>query len=787
MKKILSLLLAAMMLFGCIPAMAEDAPEWKVNKNTGLVKRDSSFEDFAHIVIPAEVDGIPVRGIEYMALSFCDGMTQVTIPDSVRFFDRATLSRHFELTDVKLPNDLIVILRESLSTLDLVESIVVPPSVSVIQSAFNSNKALKSITFEGVCPVFALDAYYSEFANLPEDCVIYVPNDQVDAYKAALSRREDLVARIQPSGKNAVVNDWKAPESDFKFDASTGTITGYTGSASRLEIPASIGGVQVKHIGKNAFQQKYSLMYVTIPEGVETIAKNAFQGNTLLSYVSLPSTLHTLEDGAFSSCNLVEVGWSEGLENVGSWAFYNSDISYATLPTTIRNIADKGFENAGFSYLTFGPNVEKVGQLGFSGKTLVSLTYTGKAMPKFGADAFKNQKKEATLTLAPGSSKELYEDFVEYMADAFPTCVVNEPSAMEMPFPALDVMAGMPFFGNWNGVAVTDGVDMYGMDLLGMTVKVVMNPDGTGSLAMDTEVSPGKWYMDNGAAMFAPILEEGEEPSLEEAAPFTLDENGRLNIDFGGIILLLEQEGKIYAEPAIPEKPWPEFDQDDAKYFIGSWEAISYEMDGETYDASLFGAMELTLNNDGTALMTEEGEEPYTLRWYAEYGAAYVGPATNALMKITFDGKGNIKLDQDGGIILMAPKKESAESSIKITRQPANTFAPKGKEAVVSFEAEGEGLTYKWYYKDQGSKEFLLSSKCTDNRYTAEMNEARDGRQVYCVVTDKAGNSLKTDTVTLTMGNGPRIVSQPKSASAGNGKEVRTEVKAEGEKLTYAW
>ena len=54
MKKFLSLLLAAMMLLGCLPAMAEDA-EWKINQYTGLVSRLSTAEKLDSIVVPAEV------------------------------------------------------------------------------------------------------------------------------------------------------------------------------------------------------------------------------------------------------------------------------------------------------------------------------------------------------------------------------------------------------------------------------------------------------------------------------------------------------------------------------------------------------------------------------------------------------------------------------------------------------------------------------------------------------------------------------------------------------------
>ncbi|MBR5547952.1 MAG: leucine-rich repeat protein [Clostridia bacterium] len=642
MKKILSLLLAVMMLFGCIPAMAEEANPWTVNASTGMAKHSKSVDAIGHVTIPAEVDGVPVVGLDYMAFKSYFDMTQISFPDTLRFFGSSTLNGAPSMTEVTLPQELIIISDGSISDLP-VENLVVPPAVSVVYGAFFNLPNIKNITFEGVCPEFPKDSYYITFDNLSADCVICVPDDQLDAYKAAFADREDVLARIQPSGKNAVVIDWTAPESDFEFDASTGTITAYNGSASRLEIPASIGGAAVKHIGAQAFLQRYSLMHVTIPEGVETVGKQAFHGCSLLTYVSLPTTLHTIGDSAFNTNNLVSVRWSEGLESIGSKAFYNCNLSYVTLPATLRTIADSGFENAGLVEVTFGPNVETVGEKGFAAKTIEAITYTGAAMPAFGADAFKGCKKDATLTLADGSPMELYDGFVTYMASAFPSCVVNEPAAMEMPFPALDVMAGMPFFGTWHDVA--------GMDVMGdftdeyPTVTATLNPDATGTVVVDGEEQAIGWYVTEGYAIFCPVV-NGKPDEASAFALASIDENGRMVVDFGYAAAITEQEGKLYTVPAIPEKPWPELDLSNAKSFIGSWQTTD-------------GSMILTLNDDGTATSMEVGEDPYQLRWYAEYAEAFVGETVNTAASITFDGNGNIEMKMDGASILLVPYVEA--------------------------------------------------------------------------------------------------------------------------------
>ena len=115
MKKFLSLLLAAMMLLSCIPAMAEDDPEWKINQYTGLVSRKSAAEKLESIVIPAEVNGMAVRGIEYMAFNMYKNFKQLTIADNAAMLDRRVLRDLLKLEVVDLPENLLI-LREGIFT-----------------------------------------------------------------------------------------------------------------------------------------------------------------------------------------------------------------------------------------------------------------------------------------------------------------------------------------------------------------------------------------------------------------------------------------------------------------------------------------------------------------------------------------------------------------------------------------------------------------------------------------------------------------------------------------------
>jgi 3D (Asp-Asp-Asp) domain-containing protein len=126
-------------------------------------------------------------------------------------------------------------------------------------------------------------------------------------------------------------------------------------------------------------------------------------------------------------------------------------------------------------------------------------------------------------------------------------------------------------------------------------------------------------------------------------------------------------------------------------------------------------------------------------------------------------------------------------NTVEIVAQPENVVVPNGKKASITLNVTGDGLTYKWYYKNKGASKFSYTSTFTGNTYSTAMSDSRDGRQIYCVITDKYGNSVTTDTVTLIMGNTVEIVEQPENVVVPNGKKASVTVDATGDGLTYKW
>lgn len=129
----------------------------------------------------------------------------------------------------------------------------------------------------------------------------------------------------------------------------------------------------------------------------------------------------------------------------------------------------------------------------------------------------------------------------------------------------------------------------------------------------------------------------------------------------------------------------------------------------------------------------------------------------------------------------------SMKEAVTITKQPVNKTAAENEKVKVTVAAEGDGVTYQWYYANRGSSKFSKAS-ITGDTYTMTMTDERAGRRVYCVATDKYGKTAKSDTVTLKMEVPElKITAQPVSVKVAEGERAKVTVKAEGYGLTYQW
>jgi uncharacterized repeat protein (TIGR02543 family) len=86
-----------------------------------------------------------------------------------------------------------------------------------------------------------------------------------------------------------------------------------------------------------------------------------------------------------------------------------------------------------------------------------------------------------------------------------------------------------------------------------------------------------------------------------------------------------------------------------------------------------------------------------------------------------------------------------------IKTQPKNYVGAIGSTATATVVATGTGLSYQWYFANPGATSFTKSGSRTAT-YSATLTASNSGRRLYCVITDASGNTVRTNTVTMTAG-----------------------------------
>ena len=130
-------------------------------------------------------------------------------------------------------------------------------------------------------------------------------------------------------------------EGNFKYivdGAENATITGYTGSATTVEVPSSLAGHTVVAIGDFAFNAS-----------VLTVQPTGYrydQNYKNITSITLPTTLKEIGKYAFSGTGLQEITIPESVTRIEESAFYKcADLTSATLPKDIGAIAEGLFSD----------------------------------------------------------------------------------------------------------------------------------------------------------------------------------------------------------------------------------------------------------------------------------------------------------------------------------------------------------------------------------------------------------------------------------------------------------
>lgn len=134
------------------------------------------------------------------------------------------------------------------------------------------------------------------------------------------------------------------------------------------------------------------------------------------------------------------------------------------------------------------------------------------------------------------------------------------------------------------------------------------------------------------------------------------------------------------------------------------------------------------------------------------------------------------------------PKNESLHSPPVITMQPVDRQTKAGETVTFEAAAQGEGLTYQWYYKKPDSSRWSVWNSHDTPVTSAPANPTWNGMRVYCRITDSSGNSVATRAALISLSEPVVMTAQPVDVRLNLGETAYFRVEAKGKgKLKYQW
>lgn len=123
----------------------------------------------------------------------------------------------------------------------------------------------------------------------------------------------------------------------------------------------------------------------------------------------------------------------------------------------------------------------------------------------------------------------------------------------------------------------------------------------------------------------------------------------------------------------------------------------------------------------------------------------------------------------------------------QIVSQPVDYVGMVGDNATFTVVAEGEGLTYEWYFSTDHGASWAKTGE-TSNVQTITFKAFRLNMQVRCVITDANGNTVTSNSAAILAENIPlAITKQPENYIGAAGDDVTFALEATGNGLVYEW
>ena len=583
------------------------------------------------------------------------------------------------------------------------------------------------------------------------------------------------------------------------FQIVNGELRKYKGSSSNVVIPSGVTSIEygafIEFDDLDEPLPNNTITSITIPDTVTTIEGCAFEYCYALKKVTFGKSVKKIKSCAFGYCkSLTSLNLPNSVTYIGGGAFLNcSELTTIYIPESVTYIAD---DNNCDEFDSYG-----IYEGAFKGcESLMDIYYTGTK------DKWDKLAKDLKL-----NSYTTVHCATELKVLTHPSNVTVQPGKNVsftvkaqgdgLKYQWYYMKAGAPSWSQWGSrtTATTtatsneswDGMrvyckvtDKYGKAVksnpatitVTQELKITKQPVGATVRTGDTVTLSLKaeglglsyqWYFKK-AGQTAWNVWKGHTGATETAAaPSSWD----------GI--------QFYCK--VSDKNGNEINSNTVKITLSDVLSITQQPANQT--AALGSAVTLSLKAKG---------EGVTYQWYykktTQTSWNVWSGRTHASETVTPNATWNgIQLyckvsDKSGNSIDSAKIKIILSGVITVTQQPTDKTIALGKSVTLSLKAEGDSLSYQWYFKKAGQSSFSAWSGRTHDSETCTPNATWNGIQLYCLIKDSTGKSVKSNTVKVTVtGEEIKITTQPVNKSVKLGNSVTVSLSAQGSGLSYQW
>ena len=369
-KRALTLLLALVLVIGLLPMTARAAEldnglKYKVYEDH--VEITGCPSDAITLVIPAEIDGLPVTAIGKRAFEWKNKLIRIDIPESVTSIGEYAFNYCDALLSIDLPDGVTAIADGTFSLCRSLTKIDIPDGITSIgEGAFLQCSSLTSIDIPDSVTSIG-DSAFSGCSNLAS---IHTPNKLISIGDMAFRECSKLKTFDIPDSVTSI------GEQAFYWCS----------SLTSIDIPDG-----VTSISDSTFSNCTSLTSINIPDSVTVIGENAFYACRALRSIDLPDQILSIGDFTFSNCiSLASIDLPDSLASIGEFVFDGcSSLTSIELPDELIFIGSYAFiDCTSLTSITIPGNVSMIESQAFSQcDNLTSIYFEGDA-PGFGNNVF---------------------------------------------------------------------------------------------------------------------------------------------------------------------------------------------------------------------------------------------------------------------------------------------------------------------------------------------------------------------------------------------------------------